>query len=335
MQLGINAKRDNELLITLDWLSFTDLTHSNPMYVCKMLGYSLTDFAEQPKGSNGYNKMLRNQAGVRILYDGRDGMGVHVDAPGSAVFDLFEHYQKSRSSVGPFGNAYETDSLDGAVLSDLFRDVCRIGKATRIDIAIDDKGNQYYSVAEIEELIEKTAIVSKFRKYNRELEGSFSSDTTGRTVYLGKRKSDVYIRVYDKQYEQNEKLESQGTELIQLPWTRWELEFKHDHTVRIAEFFAKDEKIQEIALGVLSNYVRIIEPDTATRKTRCRVSEKWLSFLDGVKKVKLYISSAPKAIEETLAWAKKQWPKAVAKLSYLWRMVFHGFLNSGIWAFHA
>ena len=60
--------------------------------------------------------------------------------------------QKSRVSVGPFGNAYEADSLDGSVLSDLFCDVCRIGKSTRIDLAIDDKGNQYYSVAEIEEL---------------------------------------------------------------------------------------------------------------------------------------------------------------------------------------
>ena len=104
--------------------------------------------------------------------------------------------QKSRVSVGPFGNAYEADSLDGSVLSDLFCDVCRIGKATRIDLAIDDKGNQYYSVAEIEEL--------KVQEYVKKcLDGHIARATAASYVRNARIFLDRCFREYENELQFN------------------------------------------------------------------------------------------------------------------------------------
>lgn len=58
------------------------------------------------------------------------------------------------------------------------------------------------------------------------------------TIYLGSRKSAVYIRIYDKNLEQSEKSSSLfGFVPSDLPenWTRLEFEFKNDFKAKIAE----------------------------------------------------------------------------------------------------
>ena len=70
-----------------------------------------------------------------------------MDVSGSAIQDLIEHYLKSRSVITPFGDmAYETSSFDGTVLSDILRDISTVGHITRLDLAIDDIGAQYYTL---------------------------------------------------------------------------------------------------------------------------------------------------------------------------------------------
>lgn len=50
--------------------------------------------------------------------------------------------------------------------------------------------------------LDRQETVSKFRVYKNMLESTFVNEKTGHTVYFGSRRSEVMLRVYDKQLEQ-------------------------------------------------------------------------------------------------------------------------------------
>ena len=53
--------------------------------------------------------------------------------------------------------------------------------------------------------LERQEVVSKFRVYKDVRESTFANEKTGHTIYFGSRQSEVMLRVYDKQLEQNQK----------------------------------------------------------------------------------------------------------------------------------
>lgn len=196
---GNKSQHSNGLKISIDWLSFTLTEPCSSETAISMLGYSLVDFQLLPRGLNGYRSQLRHSAyPVSIQFDGQVGMGVHVDISGSAVQDVLDHYKRKRSGFTPFGcNAYEVGSFDSTVMSDLISDICFNGHITRLDLAIDDLGAEFFTLSELSNILASDGFVSKFRKWKELIKRQNGSICIGHTIYLGSRSSAIMLRVYD------------------------------------------------------------------------------------------------------------------------------------------
>lgn len=313
MKTGERDIHSNGLNICIDWLSWTLSEPCTVEFALQLMGYSIADFQLLPQGRNGYRSQLHHSVyPISVQYDGREGMGIHVDVSGSAIQDLIEHYLKSRSVITPFGDmAYETSSFDGTVLSDILRDISTVGHITRLDLAIDDIGAQYYTLDSLDDKLSNKAYVSKFRKWKKLVEFDNGKGITGYTIYMGSRTSSLMLRVYDKQLEQNKKLEKTGKPLIAHPWVRWELELKEERSVKASELLIQGKSINEVTIGILSNYLRIITFDS-TRNVRCSTDPVWDSFVGDVLKLGLYQSPEPKTIDDTKNWLERQVASSLA-----------------------
>lgn len=313
MLLGNSKALDNGLMACVDWLSFTLLDSEDPMNVVSMLGYAKKDFFAS-SGLNGYRQSLRCYSSpLKILFDGNEGMGVHVDISGSAISDVLSHFQNSRVDATPFGTtAYNTESFDLTVFCDLLRAILEnSGQITRLDLAIDDIGTQFFSVSELRSILLSGAFVSKFRKWKDFSKHENGKGIIGETLYLGSRSSDVYLRVYDKQQEQNEKLLSNGSAPLEYTWVRWEFELKRQRAQSAVAHFLDGKDVASLAVGILSNYMRLIESDN-TRKGRCTVLDKWQRFIDGIANIRLYVPAPEKTLATTCRWLMKQVAPSIA-----------------------
>lgn len=294
----------NELRCKVDWIRVT--LHDESLkadHVMEILGYSPEEFHKAERGAQGYMVQHQNMFGLSILSEGNEGMGIHINICGSAMSDCLEHYANSRG-IEP-GDGLLIDFINTLLLYE--------GKFTRIDLATDDIGGMYYTVDELEELLRcGKAVESKWRSWRPVADYDFDGNLiTGKTVYLGKGSSNLMLRVYDKQAEQNSKLAEDSPERIEEAWIRWELEAKKEYAHRIAESLASGELVGSVAVGILKNYLTIHEPGEG-RKDRLPVDAKWLKFCAGVEKLSLYVAPVETTIEQKREYLIKQCSRSLA-----------------------
>ncbi len=293
MELGYSAEMKNGLKLSVDWLSWTFPDSVSLVKALNFIGYYTDEFKECPCGANGYRCQLRSDSGVSVLHFGSKGMGIHFEVSGSGILDVIEHFAKTRTKETIFGSAYQATDFDTPIFCDLLNLIQqKEGHITRLDLAIDDIGATYYSVHDVVEILENEQFTSKFRTWKHMKEQKSQVGCTGETVYLGSRRSNVMLRIYDKQKEQNKKLLKAGEPLIETPWVRWEIELKKESANVASLQLIHSMTLPELTLGVLSNYFRVIDYDK-TRKTRCHTSSVWEMFLTAIEKVKV---SQPKKI---------------------------------------
>ena len=303
--LGNNAIRTNGLSVSIDWIAFTTPVTKEVSEVFDFLGYASEDFQLLPKGANGYLKCYRlKNASVSIMSEGTEGMGIHVVISGSAIADVLEHYRKTISELTPFGgDAVHMSDFESSVMIEFLQDVKRIGWLTRLDLAVDDKGCHFFSVEDLRGFLVRGDVVSKFRTYRDVYEATLENETTGHTLYLGSRQSEVMLRVYDKQLEQNRKVECEEDKL-QEPWVRWEIELKNERANIAADMLIGQKSLGNVVTGILQNYVRLIVQDDSNR-SRCSMHPLWEKFVQLVDGLSLYVEKAKKTIREKRHWLVK------------------------------
>lgn len=296
----------NGLQVCIDWLAFTITDSYSVNQVIEFLGFDITQFSQAPRGAMGYKSMYKLDGyPVSLLYDGNPGMGIHVNISGSAVNYCVAAYKDKLSSDNPFNDEKTmlVDELSYTALSQFLKDILEIGHITRLDLAVDDMGSdQYFSCQDIHNYLINDQVVSKFRKWHTDIDYKMGGEIIGYTIYLGSRKSDVFLRIYDKRLEQNAK---HPEEASVDPWTRWEFELKDKRADKAADMIIKGCSMGEIVIGVLANYVRVVELDNENR-TRCSVLLQWQLFLDGIKSIRLYVPDLPKTLEDKRAWIDNQ-----------------------------
>ena len=146
---------------------------------------------------------------------------------------------------------------------------------TRCDIAFDDTTG----VFNMDTLNEET----RLQNYTSRIQAWESRYTyKGNTVYFGSRFSNILIRIYDKARERG------YDEKDNLHWIRCELQLKDENALGFARRI-KDEKLSNIFLGVLKNYLIYRTPvETDSNKRRWPVREWWDTFLDDAVRVSLW-----------------------------------------------
>lgn len=315
MYAGITHELANGLYSNLDWISYTFDPSIDMQHVLAFLGYTMFDLEMCERGAFGYKKMLKlSQANIRLLYDGNPDMGIHIDVSGAAINTFLYCFEMSRTGDTPFGPGFEVDDLDydHDILIIMFSKMLDMGHFTRLDLAIDDVGAKFYTLKMLHKINKQLAYVCKCKSW----EEIISNDTatgqvTGHTAYVGKRSSDIFMRIYDKQLEQNDKRHRSGVQLITEPWVRWEIELHRDNCNNAVKLLVSGMSLPELTIGILSNYIRFINLDNE-RKTRCTTSARWLRFLDGIAKARIAKHKQDLDIDRKKAWIEKQCARSLA-----------------------
>lgn len=294
---------ENGLCCSIDWLSFTITAHKSIGEVLGLFGFSFADFYECEKGAMGYKRMLMlHGSNLRVMFEGNDNMGIHFDVSGSAMADLYEYYKRGVSEVTPWDTL--AVDIDMQIVSHMLGRVLQYGHVTRLDLAIDNKGDIYYRLPELVAVLENHRFVTKFRKWRNVAEKETSGQAVGHTVYFGSRSSNVMLRVYDKQLEQNSK-HRDDVAPIEYEWVRWELELKGERAQMAVEHMLDGFSVGEVCVGVLANYFRVIIFDDSN-KSRCSNDIKWDTFINNIRALRLYVHHEEKTLEDKKNWIMRQ-----------------------------
>lgn len=304
----------NGLTTSLDWIAFTIQEGKTTTFttVVELLGFQQEDFIKAKTGRFGYkSRYVLNTGGhMEILCNScNEDMGVHVIVPGGAVSDLLTAWKEKRKIETPFGaEGMEVEELDYTVLLDLLNMLSSKAKFTRIDLAIDNIGDLYYSCDEIYQKLEDKLFISRFRSYSRTAPAKLKNgEKEGDTINLGKRSSDTLLRIYDKKLEQKV---NHGIEFPK-PWVRWELELKKDRANVAVKKILECKDLSFVSLGILNNYLNLT---TVNAEGKEIIDPKWDAFINQKQRIRLYVPSAQKTIEELEIWVDKQVGPAIAAI---------------------
>lgn len=182
--------------VRFDWFSFTikDKDVSEVMYDLgqDLMHYSMADF-----GKYGYQHMLVDKEyAINIMYDGLEGMGVHVSIPGGSIKTFMQRYYKfsPRFTNTPWERASEYEG----VFKDFTAYVLDHGKFSRVDVNIDTD-IPFFAPRNIYDLAQHKECVTLYRHWRIQ-----ESCDNSATVYFGQRQSSSFIRIYDKAKEQGD-----------------------------------------------------------------------------------------------------------------------------------
>lgn len=300
----------NELIVSIDWISFTVKVQSSLSDILSRFGLSISQFREMPRGLNGYRSQLRhdveNNGFIRVLYDGAVDMGVHIDITGTAVSYALQCFKDSRLRHTPFGDAYEIpfDCTPDNMIRFYLQSIRDIADITRFDTAIDDFGTRYFSVSDVRKLIDNRQLVSPLRSHEYIIKASnVDGQIMGDTVYIGSKKSDLFIRIYDKGLEQNKNVD----------WVRWELQVRDAKANAYVDELVHTGRISTVAVGVLSRYVRFVVLDDSNR-SRCSTLSRWSDFIGEMNAIRLSIPEKSPSVDAKREWIYRQVLPTIAGL---------------------
>lgn len=150
------------------------------------------------------------------------------------------------------------------------------GRVTRCDFAIDDRDGRL-TLDRILGAEASGALVTRWRSDMAVFQNRRRGLVTGWTVYLGTRKSDSLVRIYDKAGEQAHK----GHE-VPGAWVRFELECHQDFADAIArDYFSRGSVA---VIEQINRRVRFTVPSaTDSNKWRAPAAAWWGSFIGSVK----------------------------------------------------
>lgn len=183
-----------KIRMIVDWLSLTFPNDDMPPNEA-MVGV----WKHTGNGLHGYRrKYVEHGTGAVLQTMGAPGMGSHLTLTGDAMATI------------------RSGGIDDRTLAQEMVD--KDARASRIDLAIDVIDSEL-TVAWCEGALKDGGMTTTARSTMALSEASSSGEETGRTLYIGSRQSDRFMRIYDK------RLESKVQDVT--AWTRLEIELKN------------------------------------------------------------------------------------------------------------
>lgn len=238
----------------------------SPQNFIELLGMQDCSWEEADKGAHGYLNRL-SYGHISILYNGRDDMGVCLDMSGQGC-RVFE-------SLG----TGDYQSLFFEVFSE--PDDIHI---TRLDVAFDD----HSGILDLPTLVSDTQQLDSClpvqficRSSHRGVEWSHNDgdERSAFSVYHGSRKSEIFIRIYDKAAERG---------FFDRHWVRVEQQLRRDRALAFAEQMYLGMPVGEVFRGVLFNYLRYVDDSGDSNRWRWPMKSYWADLLDGATRIRLY-----------------------------------------------
>lgn len=301
---GVQNTELPRLIASVDWFSCTFHMEESISEVIRILGLDPSMFRTLVNGSSGYRKALYFN-NIKILYDGNENMGIHVDMSGKGC-RTFEKYSNLtwRELFIRFQVHYVAK--------------CKI---TRIDVAVDDFQG-YFKIPNLIKHLKKGHVTSKF-KMTRQISNIIikTGEEIGYTLYFGRPTSDIQIRFYEKNIEQEMKgnIVPDNAQI----WNRTEIQARDTRAQILTEYIATGNyPLGEIVTGTLRNYINFRRPfykhgkkTTDANKSRWDSEYFWLNFLGDVEKLKLTLRPGEVSIEKKYNWINKDVKKTIAMVA--------------------
>lgn len=274
-------------IITIDWLSVT-FHQRTPQFVIWLLGMDDLEikWIEEVFYKNGYTRKL-SFGNITIRYNAYSGdtseetAGITYDSEtgvyttGDTVsLEMTGQGCRTFGDLGHYGNA---DWIK--LIADILALDTKVN-FTRIDFAYDDK----------EGLLDMDRIMEDARLFywtgpstKRTLldSGDQKNNIFGATVYIGSKKSDIYLCIYDKAAERE-------YEAGELQWVRVELRLRHERAHSGAIELLNNGNVGYVLRGLLRNYCCFRVPSGDSNKSRWPISPYWEKLLDGVGRIRLF-----------------------------------------------
>jgi len=179
------------------------------------------------------------------------------------------------------------------------------GHFGRIDVALDDRLG-IIDVDGVYEAVVKGHCVSHFRQC--QIIGGLdvpSGLDRGKTLALGSRQSDTYLRIYDKAAEQQAKGKTADG-----PWMRWEMEWKsrRAQAVGLALGSLDGDSFRKYIVGVFRTAVDFRDctrADDPKDRYYAPLLTWWQTLTDGMQRATLHIVTTVRKIEHVKRWAEK------------------------------
>lgn len=177
----------------------------------------------------------------------------------------------------------------------------------RLDVAIDD------TAALLDIPTMRAAVMGK-HVARRSHKWEFVESDSGSTLYLGRRSSDSFVRVYDKRAETLVKHKVADPSALPDHWVRCELELRG----RMAESAAAAYLVRgvEALVEALRGVCDFTDPEAAsdTRRSRRPLASWWAEFVRGVDRVRLWCAPRIPTMESTFRALERQYGATLAIL---------------------
>lgn len=267
--------------ILIDWLTVTfhDIQVDD---VKRMLGLDSPDidWADRLAFQDGYPRQC-TFANITIRY-GADNADNYADDNGKSAADKVRH--DMGISLNMSGNGCRSfETYGSGDWLDLLSKFCSLDTRvvfTRLDLAFDDHTgildiNQIRQDVEDRNYTGSPKIASFVWKDDQE------TDIQGLTIYIGSRKSPVFVRIYNKAAERGFK---------DRHWVRVELCLRKDRAMAAVAEILKLQDVGKTFCGVLRNYCCFRQPAADSNKSRWPIAEYWAELLQGAERIRLWIS---------------------------------------------
>ena len=258
--------------IIYDWVSFTTRKHTLYQLI-ELLGLKENTPWETVRGAHGFQwRQYFNGISIHFNikqfdFNSFNKTSEEKEAANKDDFIWLEMSGQGCRAFETYGNGnYEK-------LFGLARDDPDNIHITRIDIAFDDMTG-VFDIDKVCDEVRQEHFVARTNTYQ-----SIYSNA-GNAVYFGSKKSNVFIRIYDKAKER-------GFDNKELHWIRYELQLKDINAMGFIDNLQR-MTLQDLYLGVIKNYVSFKEPTDDSNKRRWPDAEWWSKFIDEAIAVSVY-----------------------------------------------
>lgn len=313
---GVVNTGESALTSCVDWFSCTFVEEIDWLVISDIIGIDSTNFLPMKNGQKGYKSGVVFE-GIRILYDGNEDMGIHVDMSGEGC-RTFENISDS--------NWVELFQL-------LITDYAANVNITRIDLAVDDFEG-YFRIPTLIKYLKKGHVTSRF-KLARRINSIVikTGEEIGHTLYFGSPTSDIQVRFYEKNIEQ----EMKGNEVpvdVEV-WNRTEIQARNERAKAFVYMIAHEAMdLGKLITGTLKNYIQFRKEDKNDKnKSRWPLARFWVKFLGDCEKIKLTLRPVSHSIEKKFKWVDTSVTKTLAMLAMAFpegsTEMINDFINDG------
>lgn len=264
-------------------------------YFKKLFNIERQDIIIEQKGLNGYDTTYSYRNIKMMTHHKRKEMGINVLMSGQGCRD------------------YEELNIGWYNLFILLYDMCI--SYNRIDIAIDDYTDKYFTLKKLKYYNSHGLISSKFEtSWSMNKKRISTLESLGDTLQFGSKASLVQITFYDKLLERSSQNYIVNNNIKY--WTRCEVRFRHSKAKDIVNLLIRNNNdLNTTVKGVLHDYIRfLIKSETDSNKNRWSTTKWWLDYLENIDKLKLSTRNPERTITRKKAWIDRSVSKSFVQV---------------------